>query len=125
MEGVGEDLAHPHQAGLHVADEKQLHGAEEQSANANAEAPFILLTDDRGNSRLAAGWTAADEKRLGDLRGRPLDEEEEERLGRAVQVFNSVLNNALLNDPGPLRVDQPEFLPTLEALFMTVASIPM
>lgn len=62
-------------------------------------------------------------QRLGDLRGRPLDDAEEDRLGRAIQVFNSVLNNALLNDPGPLRIDQPEFLPTLEDLFMTVAAL--
>jgi AcrR family transcriptional regulator len=62
-------------------------------------------------------------ERLGDLRGRPLTADETHRLGQAIQVFNSVLNNALLNDPGPLRVDQPEFLPTLEALFMTVAKL--
>ncbi len=62
-------------------------------------------------------------RRLGDLRGRPLDEAEENRLGMAVQVFNSVLNNALLNDPGPLRIDQPEFLPVLEEMFMTVAAL--
>ncbi|HZV58451.1 MAG TPA: TetR/AcrR family transcriptional regulator [Sphingobium sp.] len=62
-------------------------------------------------------------ERLGDLRGRPLDAAEENRLGMAVQVFNSVLNNALLNDPGPLRIDQPEFLPALEEIFMTVAAL--
>lgn len=62
-------------------------------------------------------------ERLGELRGRPLSPEEDNRLGQAIQVFNSVLNNALLNDPGPLRVDQAEFLPTLEALFMTVAKL--
>ncbi len=38
-----------------------------QSADANAEAPFILLTDNRGNSKIAAGWTAAD--RSGELKG--------------------------------------------------------
>ncbi len=38
-------------------------------------------------------------------------------------MFNSVLNTALLSDPGPLRVDQPEFLPTLEAIFTTVAKL--
>lgn len=62
-------------------------------------------------------------QRLGDLRGRMLDDEEENRLGQAIQVFNSVLNNSLLNDPGPLRIDQPEFLPTLEGIFMTVAAL--
>ena len=62
-------------------------------------------------------------ERLGEVRGRPLTDEESYRLGQAIQVFNSVLNNALLSDPGPLRVDQPEFLPTLEAIFMTVAGL--
>jgi len=62
-------------------------------------------------------------QRLGDLRGRALSDDEQYRLGAAVQVFNSVLNNALLNDPGPLRVDQPEFLPTLETIFLSVAGL--
>ncbi len=62
-------------------------------------------------------------ERLGEVRGRPLKDGEMLRMGQAIQVFNSVLNNALLNDPGPLRVDQPEFLPTLEAIFMSVAKL--
>jgi AcrR family transcriptional regulator len=53
---------------------------------------------------------------------RPLTDGERHRLDLAVQVFNSVINNALLNDPGPLRVDQAEFLPTLEGIFHTVAA---
>lgn len=61
--------------------------------------------------------------RLGSLRGKPFDADERRRLDLAVQVFNSVINNALLNDPGPLRVDQPEFLPTLEGIFLTVADV--
>lgn len=62
-------------------------------------------------------------ERLGTVRGKPLTAEERHRLDLAVQVFNSVINNALLNDPGPLRVDQAEFLPTLETIFMTVAAL--
>ncbi len=53
--------------------------------------------------------------------GVPSTQDEQHRLGMAIQVFNSVLSNALLNDPGPLRVDQPNSLPTLEELFMTVS----
>ena len=34
VERVGDDLGDPHQAGLHVADEEQLHGAEQQAADA-------------------------------------------------------------------------------------------
>jgi len=62
-------------------------------------------------------------EKLGALRGKPFDGEERRRLDLAVQVFNSVINNALLNDPGPLRVDQAEFLPTLEGIFLTVAGV--
>lgn len=62
-------------------------------------------------------------ERLGEVRGKPLSEDEQYRVGQAIQVFNAVLNNALLNDPGPLRIDQPEFLPTLEGLFMTIARL--
>lgn len=60
---------------------------------------------------------------LGASRGRALDPSERHRLDLAVQVFNSVLNNALLNDPGPLRIDQTEFLPTLKQIFLTVAAL--
>jgi AcrR family transcriptional regulator len=62
-------------------------------------------------------------QRLGDLRGIPLNDAEENRLGEAIQVFNSVLNNALLNDPGPLRIDQPEFLPRLEEICLSLAGL--
>ncbi|MBT2185781.1 TetR/AcrR family transcriptional regulator [Sphingobium nicotianae] len=60
---------------------------------------------------------------LGASRARPLDSSERHRLDLAVQVFNSVLNNALLNDPGPLRIDQAAFLPTLKRIFLTVAAL--
>ncbi len=50
-------------------------------------------------------------EKLGDLRGRALTDDEQHRLGMAIQVFNSVLNNALLSDPGPLRVGQPNSCP--------------
>jgi len=62
-------------------------------------------------------------EQIGARRGRPLDAAECHRLDLAGQVFNSVLNNALLNDPGPLRIDQPEFLPTLRDIFLTVAAL--
>lgn len=60
---------------------------------------------------------------LGAGLGRPLDAAERHRLDLASQVFNSVINNALLNDPGPLRIDQPEFLPTIKQIFLTVAAL--
>jgi AcrR family transcriptional regulator len=60
---------------------------------------------------------------LGASRGKVLDAAERRRLDLATQVFNSVINNALLNDPGPLRIDQPEFLPTIKQIFLTVAAL--
>lgn len=60
---------------------------------------------------------------LGELRGRPVDATERTRFDLAGQVFNSVINNTLLNDPGPLHLDQPEFLPTLEQIFLKVADL--
>lgn len=60
---------------------------------------------------------------IGASRGRPLDAEERHRLDLAVQVANSIINNALLNDPGPLRIGQPEFLPTIKQIFLTVAAL--
>jgi len=71
----------------------------------------------------AAAWREALASQVGERRGRPLDAAERHRLELAMQVFNSVLNNALLNDPGPLHIDQPEFLPTLRGIFLTVAAL--
>src|ERR1700733_3051292 len=36
-EGVGEDLGHPDQAGLDIADEEQMDGAKQQPADADRE----------------------------------------------------------------------------------------
>ena len=58
--------------------------------------------------------------RLGELRGRPLDGHEIYRLRTAVQVFNSVINNQMINHPGPLALNTPEFLPTLLHVFKAV-----
>jgi AcrR family transcriptional regulator len=60
---------------------------------------------------------------LGERCGRPLDQAERHRLDLATQVFNSMINNALLNDPGPLRIDQNEFFPTIRNIFLTVAAL--
>jgi AcrR family transcriptional regulator len=57
------------------------------------------------------------------LRGRELNEGELKRLALALQVFNSMINNALLNNPGPLKVEDPEFLPMMRGLFRTVSQL--
>ena len=58
--------------------------------------------------------------RLGQIRGHPLDPEEVYRLRMALQVFNSVINNQMMNNPGPLTLNAPEFLPTLLSIFRAV-----
>ena len=58
--------------------------------------------------------------RLGEVRGAPLSEAEVFRLGIALQVFNSVINNQMMNNPGPLTLGSPEFLPTLLDVFRAV-----
>ena len=58
--------------------------------------------------------------RLGELRGHPLTPDELYRLRMALQVFNSVINNQMMNNPGPLTLNTPEFLPTLMGIFKAV-----
>jgi AcrR family transcriptional regulator len=62
--------------------------------------------------------------RLGEIRGGPLSETEALRLGLAVQVFNSVINNQMMNNPGPLTLGDPNFLPTLLGVFRSVMAAP-
>ena len=58
--------------------------------------------------------------RLAEIRGEPVSEAEVRRLGMALQVFNSVINNQILNNPGPLSLSSPDFLPTLLGVFRAV-----
>ncbi len=58
--------------------------------------------------------------RLAEIRGAPVSEAEVRRLGTAMQVFNSVINNQILNNPGPLELNSPDFLPTLLGVFRAV-----
>ena len=59
-------------------------------------------------------------ERLGEIRGQTLDPDEVFRLRMALQVFNSVINNQMMNNPGPLTLNTPEFLPTLMGIFNAV-----
>jgi AcrR family transcriptional regulator len=58
--------------------------------------------------------------RVGEIRGQPLTEAEVRRMGVALQVFNSVINNQILNNPGPLTLNSAEFLPTLLGVFRAI-----
>lgn len=56
--------------------------------------------------------------------GRPLDDEERRRLALAGQVFNSVINNQIINGPGPLMIEDDDFLPVLEGIVQSIAKLP-
>ena len=63
--------------------------------------------------------------RIAELRGQPVSDVEVHRLGIALQVFNSVINNQILNNPGPLTLSSPDFLPTLLGVFRAVRAAPL
>ena len=63
-------------------------------------------------------------ERLAELRGAPLADDEARRFGIAIQVFNSVINNQMMNTPGPLTLNDPDFLPSLIRVFRAVYAMP-
>jgi AcrR family transcriptional regulator len=56
--------------------------------------------------------------------GRPLSGDEEMRVRFAFQVLYGTLNNALVNEPGPLEIEDPAFLIQLERAFRLVLLSP-
>lgn len=70
--------------------------------------------------RIAAGSREAIEETL----GRPLQPEEYRRLRVAAQVFNSVINNQIINGPGPLRLEDDGFFSELADIALSVARLP-
>jgi glutamate-1-semialdehyde 2,1-aminomutase len=52
MERVGEDLCHPHQAGLDVLDEEQVHGPEQEAAYAEDQPDLSHMRDELGGARM-------------------------------------------------------------------------
>ncbi|MFO7275581.1 MAG: TetR/AcrR family transcriptional regulator [Pseudomonadota bacterium] len=55
--------------------------------------------------------------------GRALTEREIADIRFAFQVVRGTINNTIVNAPGPLSADDPEFLPQLERAFRLVAGI--
>jgi AcrR family transcriptional regulator len=55
--------------------------------------------------------------------GKPLDRPARYRLALARQVFNSVINNQIINAPGPLRLEDPEFSPELRKVAVQIACL--
>jgi len=63
---------------------------------------------------------AAIERKL----GRDLSDAERRKLALAGQVFNSVINNQIINGPGPLMLEADDFFPELEAIVLNIAQLP-
>jgi AcrR family transcriptional regulator len=62
-------------------------------------------------------------ERYAELLGRPLSDTETEQIRFAFQVMRGTLNNTLLNQPGPLQLEDPVFKQQLERAFRLVSGI--
>ncbi len=71
-------------------------------------------------SKIAAITRASIETRL----GREFAPDEVHRLALAAQVFNSVINNQIINSPGPLMLEHEDFYPELEKIVLAIAQVP-
>jgi AcrR family transcriptional regulator len=56
--------------------------------------------------------------------GRPFDAAERHKVALAGQVFNSVINNQIINGPGPLMLEDANFFPELEKIVLGIAELP-
>lgn len=55
--------------------------------------------------------------------GQKLSSEEAQRIAVAGQIFNSMINNQIINSPGPLSLDDDAFLPTMIEVALSVAKL--
>jgi AcrR family transcriptional regulator len=53
--------------------------------------------------------------------GRPLTDEEETSIRFAIQMTNGAINNTLINRPGPISVEDPDFRPRLVRAFRAIS----
>jgi AcrR family transcriptional regulator len=56
--------------------------------------------------------------------GRTFDAAERHKVALAGQVFNSVINNQIINGPGPLMLEDANFFPELEKIVLGIAELP-
>lgn len=54
---------------------------------------------------------------------RKLSAAEVQRCAIAIQVFNSVINNQVINSPGPLLLDDDSFLPAMTTIALNIARL--
>jgi AcrR family transcriptional regulator len=75
-----------------------------------------------GPYRASAGQITRDalERKL----ARPLSDGERRNLALASQVFNSVINNQIINGPGPLMIENDDFFPELQRIALDIAKLP-
>lgn len=62
-------------------------------------------------------------QKLETARQAPFTPNELRRLAIAGQVFNSVINNQIINGPGPLDLDDPRFFDELSAIVLAIAPL--
>ncbi len=55
--------------------------------------------------------------------GKKFTPQERRKLAIASQVFNSVINNQIINSPGPLSLDDAQFLPTMTQIALNAAGL--
>jgi AcrR family transcriptional regulator len=53
--------------------------------------------------------------------GRPFSQGERRRLAIAGQVYNSVINNQIINGPGPLELGNDDFFPEVSRIILSIA----
>jgi hypothetical protein len=58
---IGQDFRHPDQAGPHIPDEEQLHGAEQQGAKADDQPDLTDVLDEGGT--IAVPWKNPEQRR--------------------------------------------------------------
>jgi len=56
--------------------------------------------------------------------GREMTDGERWNVALAGQVFNSVINNQIINGPGPLMIEEDNFYPELERVVLAIAQLP-
>jgi len=84
----------------------------------SAEPGYWARFADVGGRAAALGLAAIERSA-----GRTLDEDERRRVALARQVFNSVISNQIINAPGPLRLEDPGFLPELRKIALQIAAL--
>ncbi len=100
----------------HVRQNRNLwHAALERSST---QPDFWSTFADLRTRRLSLAVDAMEESR-----GKKLTQSEQRRLMIAIQVFNSVINNQVINSPGPLSLDDDKFLSTMTKIALDVADL--